>query len=170
MRGRWHKFVIDKHGPENILIGTIPCSTDAISVELEIGLIKCFRRMGVSLTNMTDGGDGISGYKFTPEQRETLSEAQRKAQGTPKRREESRQQMLASNPMSDPIVRERYLQSMKRVHKNAERNEKIRQATMGNQRTAGFRWINNTTTEKLVPAEQVQMYLAGGYKLGRKSN
>lgn len=61
-RNRFHGFVTDKHGKSNILIGKIDCSSEEIAFELEKGLIKCLRRAGVDLTNMTDGGDGSSGY------------------------------------------------------------------------------------------------------------
>lgn len=56
---------VKKYGRENILIGTIECSSEKIALDLEKGLIKCLRRMGVKLTNQTDGGEGISGYRHT---------------------------------------------------------------------------------------------------------
>ena len=62
-RSLYHKHVIDKHGKENILIGKLDCSSEEIAFELEKGLIKCLRRSGVELTNMTDGGEGASGCK-----------------------------------------------------------------------------------------------------------
>lgn len=58
---------VKKYGSENILIGKIACSSEAIAFELERGLIKCLRASGVKLTNLTDGGEGSSGYKPTAE-------------------------------------------------------------------------------------------------------
>lgn len=57
-RNNYHNNIVARHGASNILVGIIDCATEAIALELEIGLIKCFRRMGVRLTNLTDGGEG----------------------------------------------------------------------------------------------------------------
>jgi len=72
-RNRHHGFVLDKHGVENILVGKFECSSEEIAFELERGLIKCLRRAGVSLTNMTDGGEGSSGYVMTQEAKDKLA-------------------------------------------------------------------------------------------------
>lgn len=48
--------------------------------ELEIFLISEYKRIdccGGILVNMTDGGDGLSGYKFTAEQKNKMSESQK---------------------------------------------------------------------------------------------
>ena len=75
-RNEYHKRVVAKHGKENIFIGTIECSSDAISLELERGIIKCLKRSGVKLTNCTDGGE--KGTVLTPETLEKLSIAAKK--------------------------------------------------------------------------------------------
>ena len=75
-RNEYHKRVVAKHGKENILIGTIECSSDAISLELERGIIKCLKRSGVKLTNCTDGGE--KGTVLTPETLAKLSIAAKK--------------------------------------------------------------------------------------------
>ena len=64
---RHYKHTVSKHGAENILVGVIPCSSEQIAFDLERGLIKCLRRMGVKLTNLTDGGEGSSGCVASPE-------------------------------------------------------------------------------------------------------
>jgi hypothetical protein len=74
-RNRHHGFVGNKYGKSNILVGKFEVSSEQIAFDLEIGIIKCLRRMGVELTNQTDGGDGISGFKASPEQRARHSEA-----------------------------------------------------------------------------------------------
>lgn len=73
-RGVYHQRVIDKVGAENVLIGKLACSSEQIAFDLEKGLIRCFRRMGTSLTNATDGGEGTSGYKHTKETVSLLAE------------------------------------------------------------------------------------------------
>lgn len=65
VRNTWHTNIVGKYGPENILVGKLDCSTEAIAFELEKGLIKCLRRMGIKLCNLTDGGEGMSGYTPT---------------------------------------------------------------------------------------------------------
>jgi hypothetical protein len=70
---RHYKHTVAKYGAENILVGMIPCSSETIAFDLERGLIKCLRRMGVALTNMTDGGEGSSGYITPNETRGRIS-------------------------------------------------------------------------------------------------
>lgn len=82
-RNRHHGFVVNKYGKSNILIGKFEVSSEQIAFELEIGLIKCLRRMGVELTNQTDGGDGISGFKASPEQLVRYSETAKEVGARP---------------------------------------------------------------------------------------
>lgn len=58
-RNKHYANIVRKH--EKILISTMECSTEEMAYELEKGLIKLFRSMGVKLTNKTDGGVGIPG-------------------------------------------------------------------------------------------------------------
>lgn len=67
--------IVNKYGKENILVGSFDCSTEGIAFELEKGLIKCLKRMGVKLSNATLGGDGVSGYTHTEEWRSKHSAA-----------------------------------------------------------------------------------------------
>jgi hypothetical protein len=62
-----HSNIVAKYGKEGILVSKIDCSSEDIAFELEKGLIKCLRRMGVNLANRTEGGEGISGHKHTDE-------------------------------------------------------------------------------------------------------
>ena len=64
-RNSHYTNVLNKHKPENILVGKLECSSEQSAFDLEKGLIKCLRNMGVELTNMTDGGEGLSGYVHT---------------------------------------------------------------------------------------------------------
>lgn len=58
-RNNHHGNVVAKYGAKSIITGAIACSNEEIAFDLERGLIKCLRRMGVELTNQTDGGDGV---------------------------------------------------------------------------------------------------------------
>lgn len=72
-RNKWHGRIVNKHGSKTISIGTIDCSSEETAFSLEIGLIKCLRRMGVQLVNQTDGGQGQSGRL------QSVAERQKKA-------------------------------------------------------------------------------------------
>lgn len=61
----WH-HVTAKHGEHKVeVLAQWPTEQEAF--DHEKFLIWCFRDMGVSLTNLTDGGDGAAGYKHTKE-------------------------------------------------------------------------------------------------------
>ena len=75
-RNPYHKSVVQKYGKQNILVGKLECSTNEIAFELERGLIKCIKAMGIRLTNFTDGGEGS--INPAPETRKRMSEAAKK--------------------------------------------------------------------------------------------
>jgi len=64
----WHKIVA-KYGKPNVQI-LANWNTEQEAFEHEKVLISCFRGMGYELANLTDGGDGTSGYKQTEEHKE----------------------------------------------------------------------------------------------------
>lgn len=72
-RNPYYAHVVNKHGENSILVGRFECSTEEFALELERGLIKTLKRMGVKLTNMTDGGEGVSGYLHTESARKQMS-------------------------------------------------------------------------------------------------
>jgi len=74
-RNQHHKRIVSKYGQENILIGKLDCSSNDISLELEIGLIKCLRRMGYLLANQTDGGEGNVGWKCPDNVKQAVAKA-----------------------------------------------------------------------------------------------
>lgn len=85
-RNLHHGNVVKKHGAESILVGFMPCSSEAIALELEIGLIKCLRRSGVVLTNQTDGGEGCTGLIHTAEAKAKVSRANKGRKATTEHR------------------------------------------------------------------------------------
>lgn len=92
-----HMNILNKYGEENILVGKMECSTEEFAFDLERGLIKRLRKMGVSIVNLTDGGDGASGAVRSPETRAKMSRAQignKKSLGA-KRSSETRAKMAA---------------------------------------------------------------------------
>lgn len=94
---RHHMNILNKYGEESILVGKMECSTENIAFDLERGLIKRLRKMGVRIVNLTDGGDGASGAIRSPETRAKMSVAQignKKSLGAV-RSEETRAKMSA---------------------------------------------------------------------------
>ncbi len=74
-RSNWWTNVTTKHGCDVVIIDNNLSEGDAF--ELEVFLISELGRADLGLgplVNMTNGGDGISGYKFTEEQRKRLSD------------------------------------------------------------------------------------------------
>ena len=74
-RNQHHRNITAKYGKENILVGKLHCSSEEIAFELEKGLIKCLKRSGVNLSNLTDGGEGCSGLIVSDEHKLKLSMA-----------------------------------------------------------------------------------------------
>lgn len=74
-RNRHHKNIVAKHGRQNILMAKMECSDEGIAISLEQGLIRCLRRMGVSLANVTAGGEGLTGHRHTEATKEKMRAA-----------------------------------------------------------------------------------------------
>lgn len=64
-RSKFWKSVVDRHGFTVEILSFWPCESDAFIHEKF--LIETFRSMGFRLCNMTDGGEGVSGYKMDEE-------------------------------------------------------------------------------------------------------
>lgn len=66
-RNQYHRNVVAKHGKENILIYTRNCESEAKAFEHERWMKLWCEAQGYKLTNLTDGGGGVSGYRHTSE-------------------------------------------------------------------------------------------------------
>ncbi len=97
-RNPHHQAIVSKYGYNNILKGVVECTTDKIALDLEVGLIKCFRRMQVKLVNYTDGGEGT--VNPTPETRKRLSEAAKK-RGVSKACQEAKVKVLKGRTLTE---------------------------------------------------------------------
>lgn len=65
----WHRTV-DKYGYKVEVLAKWDKEEDAF--EHEKFLISCFRDMGIKLVNLTNGGEGSAGYRWTDEQKENF--------------------------------------------------------------------------------------------------
>jgi len=73
-RGIYWNNVVKKYGTPKVEV-LASWDTETEAFEHEKLLISCFKDMGYKLANLTDGGEGTSGYKHTDEQRENNRKA-----------------------------------------------------------------------------------------------
>ena len=114
------KNIVAKHGSHKVeILANWP--TEAEAFEHEKFLISCFRDLGFSLANITDGGEGMSGAKHTDAAKSKMSAFQRVFQNTEKMRlahkicgemsklpeRRAAHSVLVKAQMSDPVNRER---------------------------------------------------------------
>ena len=71
-RSNHWKSIANKHGVITEKVASWKTHQEAL--EHEKFLIFCFRSMGFKLCNMTDGGEGVTGYVPSQEQRKKISE------------------------------------------------------------------------------------------------
>ena len=80
--------VVKKHGL-NVEIVAFWCKEQE-ALDHEIFLIDCFRTLGHPLVNLTNGGDGISGYTHSNEFKKWQSERVKKEYENPEQKEKRR--------------------------------------------------------------------------------
>lgn len=70
-RSKYWKNIVAKHG---VTVEFLKVDiTEPESLELEIATIEKYRKQGLQIINMTDGGDGTSGYNHTVEHKQKMS-------------------------------------------------------------------------------------------------
>jgi NUMOD3 motif len=73
-RSKYWKNIVAKHG---VTVEFLRVDiTEPESLELEIATIEKYRTQGLQIINMTDGGDGTSGYSHTEEHKQMMSAKQ----------------------------------------------------------------------------------------------
>lgn len=200
MQGRsaYHQNVINKHGTSNILVGKMDCSSEKIAFNLERGLIKCLRRMGVELTNLTDGGEGTSGYNHSEATKETCrywASGERNAWFGKKRPEHAKLLTGRSRPDQSTLMRERHAlgqvppgmlgknhsEATKELMRIAstERNRKLAKTQRGvplsedhkariSAGRKGNRWVIKDGVIRQAKEPELSVLLSRGWRLGKK--
>lgn len=85
-RNRHWRFIAGKAGREVVIVKAF--AEEALALECERLLIRCFREVGVELANYTDGGDGMSGFRASEETRQKLSRISKERIANHPRRDE----------------------------------------------------------------------------------
>lgn len=73
-----HCHIVSKYGKESIIVKSMLCRNEQHSLDLEVRMIAALRNGGVKLVNLTDGGEGVSGFVISKETRAKLSESAKK--------------------------------------------------------------------------------------------
>lgn len=151
-RSKHHQRIVAKHGKENILVGLMECSGSDIAFELERGLIKCFRRMGVPLCNHTDGGEGW--HNPAAADKAKHAQAMRDVHQRPDVKRRHSEALCKAN--LKPEVIERRREAQRKVYESG-----------GNRPNLGKVWITKDGLNKMVVYSSLQCYLEQGWKRGR---
>jgi hypothetical protein len=73
----YHTRIVNKYGKENIIVRSMLCKSEQHALDLEVKLIAALRAGGVKLVNLTDGGEGMSGYNHSDETKAKIGAAHR---------------------------------------------------------------------------------------------
>jgi hypothetical protein len=121
-RTQWHKNIVAKYRKENIIVQIINCINESQAFDLEKIYIKQFKMDGIQLVNLTDGGEGSSGYKPTEETKKKLKK-------TPEQRAVLSE--LAKGRTQSEETKAKRIASMIGATRSEESKEKQRQASTG---------------------------------------
>jgi hypothetical protein len=69
------KRIVSKYGYEVQILAH--WDTEAEALDHEVLLISCMKDMGIELANMTDGGEGATGYQHTEESKAKISKVRK---------------------------------------------------------------------------------------------
>lgn len=163
----WHRTVA-KHGLKVDICMRFEKEADAF--EHERFLILCFRELGAPLANLTDGGEGVSGFKVSEETRKKMSAASKGRKRTPEQIEAT----AAANrgKKRPPEVVAKILAAKAGFKHSAETKEKIRLIRTGTTSSAETR-AKQSAAAKGVPKTpehtanvRASRMANGGYKRG----
>lgn len=164
-RNKHYGNIVAKHGLSRICVGFLECSTEQNALNLERGLIKLLRAANVQLVNMTDGGDGVSGWKMPEHQKLKMSRLL-KGRVAPNKGKPS---PLKGGTLSDEHKRK--LSAAKMGSKSPRAGIKLSFETRGkiSKSQQDHRWLNNGVVETKCSPSGFQNLLESGFDFGRLS-
>jgi hypothetical protein len=159
---KWHQNIVGKYGADNILVGSLECSSEEISFDLERGLIKRLKIMGVELVNQTDGGDGRSGSVVTEEVKNRISQKLKGSKNflgqkhSPEARAKISKSLLGNKRGCGKIFSEEHREKLKIAGTGRafsdETKAKIAAKLTGNKNCLGKKWATDGVRNKRVNA------------------
>ena len=126
IRTKFHSGIVSRYGRNNIQVYVFFCETEKQAFADEKQQIAQLRTEGYKLANLTDGGEGSSGYKLSLAAREKMSKSRKGNTNSLgfKHSEETKRKVSAA-------IRGR-------VH-SEETKKKIAEAMMGNKYSLGYK-------------------------------
>ena len=168
-RNNLHGKIVNKHGRKNILVGTIECSSESIAFDLEKGLIKCLRRMGVALANFTNGGDGSSGWTPSEETKRKMSLTHKALAKTNGLAERMRKWALEKGALVH-LGRKRTCETRDKISKaltGRTLSDDHKVAVSSGHLTKGFKWMKKGNICLKVSSVDISSKQAEGFIFGR---
>lgn len=168
-----HTNIVKKYGVDNILIGAMECSTEEISFDLERGLIKRLRAMGVEIVNCTDGGEGCSGLRMSNEAKQKMRARKIGRKLSPEHIEKIRKSQIGK--IMSPEARHKVSLARKGIKFSEEHRRKISEAKTGSNlskealqkirdKVIGSKWITDgVVSKKISQGDEIP----DGRRLGR---
>ena len=156
-RSEYHKNVVSKYGRENIHIFIFECASENQAFRDEIQQISQFKKEGYKLINLTDGGEGPSGYVPTIEHRLIVAESNRKRICS----DETRKKLIEKNlgntynlgKTRSEETKQKLSQASSGKTQSEESKQKISIANKGNKYCLG-RQYSEETLEKMSLAKK----------------
>lgn len=159
---KWHQNVVNKYGQENILVGSLECSSEETSFDLEKGLIKRLKLMGVEIVNQTNGGDGRSGSVVSEDVKKKISEKLKGSKNflgqkhSPEARAKISKSLLGNKRGYGKIFTEEHRKKLKIAGMgrlfSEETKAKIASKLFGNKNCLGKKWITDGVKNKKINA------------------
>lgn len=108
-RNAHHRNTVKKYGAKNIKIFVFPCASEREALENEVQQIAQLRQEGITLCNVTNGGEGTSGFTMSPKSKALLGS-------------------IASKQWESPLFREKVLAGHERYWTKEKREEQALRA------------------------------------------
>lgn len=147
-----HTNIVSKYGHDNILICSMECSTEDSAFDLERGLIKRLRAMGVEIVNCTDGGEGVSGLRMSDEAKQKMRAKKVGRKLSAEHIEKIRKSQIGK--VMSPEAREKVSLARKGAKFSDEHKRKLKEARLGSrlaqetirklrEKAIGSKWITD---------------------------
>jgi hypothetical protein len=164
-RNRHYRNVVAKHGKAAIVVGGFECSTEQFALDLEVGLIKLLRKAGVGIVNMTNGGEGVSGWKMPQDQKiKMINKLKGRVAPNCGKPSPLKGRLLSDDHKAKLSAAKIGKPGPRAGKKNSdEQKEKIAAAQIG------FRWYSNGITETKCAPDQAEKCLGSNFRAGRLS-